>query len=142
MARKGNLTGHPLVLNRMPPTDDLCGGDKPDRVPRLRKGKRPFAPSPQGKGSASSADEDGGDTSEVEKVSVHPLTAATSGADNGERKQNLPTSRKEAKKPRKVLPQPVAATNGADNKQKRELPVPGKVKEASTPKTHCSHPWC
>ena len=82
----------------MPPTDDLCGADKPDRVPRIRKGKRPFAPSPPGKGSTSSADDDIGDTSEVEKVSVHPLTAATTGADNGERKQNLPTSEEGAKR--------------------------------------------
>ena len=125
MARKGNLTGHPLVLNRMPPTDDLCGADKPDRVPRIRKGKRPFAPSPAGKEKASSGCDDGADTSVVEQVSAQPLTAATSGADNGERKQNLPFP-ENAKKPRKVLPQPVAATNGADNNRKIELPLPGK----------------
>ena len=111
----------------MPPTDDLCGADKPERIPRVRKGKRPFAPSPTGKEKASSASDDGGDTSVAEQVSAQPLTAATFGADNGERKQNLPTSEKGAKRLRKVLAQPVAATNGADNKRKSEIPLPGQM---------------
>ena len=128
MARKGNLTGHPLVLERKPQTDDLCGVDKHDRVPRLREDKRPFAPTPQGKGSTSSADQDG-DDSEEEQISVNPITAATSGAENSVRKQNLTTSRTESKKPGKVLPQPVAATNGAENKREKKLPLPGENSE-------------
>ncbi len=117
----------------MPPTDDLCGADRPERVPHKKVGKRPFAePVPTAALDAAVAATASSDLVTNGNSAILP-PAATSGADNGKEKQNPSASQSTAKKPKKVLPQPFAATCGADNERTEETPVLGKKPKSVPP---------
>ena len=122
----------------MPPTDDLCGPDKPDRLPVKKVGKRPFASSHTNESNDPVTIDDKDCVDPTTGNSAKPRPAATNGADNGEGKQTTSTrGTNEFASPKKVLPLPVAATSGADNNRKREMPLQGR--EQKKPKLALPH---
>jgi hypothetical protein len=108
----------------MPPTVDLCGPDGAGRVPHMRQGKRPFAPTEPAEQTipaTSGADKDDCSTG---RNSDHPTASATSGADKGDGNQTVSDCASvNSKKTKKESSVQVAASSGADNNKGFKTPV-------------------